>query len=253
MQAAAAPVTLADTARNGASIGMLYGAGAFFSLMLHVPALMLAGDAGRIDLFAVWFVAIEGGRLAWFLVFARMRRDPAAMLLLREISLSPRTFLPAAMLFFVYASAPPGLNLAVAGLWLALEYRAVRTAGRVDAATALRSLKRSGALTEVEDGRWVYRVDDGLAELLDKTARGGRFMRAELTYVALPFAVAAPALFLTSQRAGGEFDIRALIAGGFCLVIGWFTLPVLAGSRISRRALRALAADGRAAFGPGRL
>lgn len=68
------------------------------------------------------------------------------------------------------------------------------------------------------------------------------------TRTVLPFIIIAPALFLYSQRLGDNFDARAAIMGAFCIVIGWLSMPVLIGTRLSQRALNLLAHRGEAAF-----
>lgn len=243
----AAKIELAARAENGARLSTLYIASVFLALFLHIPAMMLFFGAGRAELFVLWLVLIEGIRLAVFVILVMKRRQPGAMLTLREYSISPRLFFPAAMLFFAYAGASPGIHVIIVAFWLVLELRCRAAANRLDPAVALGQLRRSGALTKEPTG-WSYRLDNGLADLLDRGSKGRTFMQSQLIWVGLPFAIIAPGLFLYSMRLGHNFDARAVIAGVFCLVIGWLSMPTLVGSRISRNALDHLAKQGEAAF-----
>lgn len=243
----AAKIELAARAENGARLSTLYIASVFLALFLHVPAMMLFFGYGRSALFILWILLIEGTRLAVFVILVLLRRQPDAVLALREYSISPRLFFPAAVLFFVYAGAPHGIYVMVVVFWLLMELRCRVASNRLDPAVALRQLRRTGALSEAPEG-WSYRLDNGLADLLDKDSKGRSFMQSQLIWVGLPFAIIAPGLFLYSMQLGDNFELRAVIAGVFCLVIGWLTMPALVGARISRNALDHLGTQGKAAF-----
>lgn len=77
------------------------------SIFLHIPAMMLAVDHYHSwALFGIWIALIETIRFWIFAIFVLWRRQQDALILLTELSFSPRLFLPSAMLLFVYAAAP---------------------------------------------------------------------------------------------------------------------------------------------------
>lgn len=243
-------VVIADHFGNGSSLWVFYGACMLLSLFLHIPAMMLAVDHYHsFAVFWLWFIVIEGARLGVFVAYALWKQRPAALFLLTEFSISPRVFLPAAMLLFAYARAPLGIFVAVVAFWIVLEVRALRAARAINPYQALRQMRRKGALVEVTPQNWVYySPKNKVLDLVNASSKGGTFMKTELKYVGLPFALIAPALFLISQRSGADFDLRTLIAGAFAVVIGWLTLPVLVQCHISREALNRLSTEGKIVF-----
>ncbi len=232
-------IVLAPRAENGVSLWVMWLSAAFLALFIHVPMLLLITKYSDFNIFLIWFAGIEGARLALFYLLSIRQRSPYFMLTLRDITLSPRLLLPAAMVSFAFSEPPVLVYVVIIALWVGLELWAKRAADKITTNAAFGVLKRNKALVQEDLGTWLYRLDSGYSNLLDKTSTSGTFMGRSLK-VGMPLVLIGPVLFLVSQRAGQNFEFRTFLVGCICLFIGYFLMPTLIHSRISRRTLRAL-------------
>lgn len=236
-------IILSPVARNGFRLWGLYLSTLIFALFVHVPVVMLLVDRlERADLVWLWILGFEGARLLFFVLAAYVLRAPAWMISFRETSLSPRMFLGAALLFFIYGGAPFFVLGAVIVVWAVQEVRAVRLAAAIAPERVIDFWKKSGSLSQ-KDEDWRYKLDDGLAGLLDCASGQDQVMGLEMKYIALPVAIIAPAAFLVSQQAGDAFELRSFLGGASSLFMGYFMMPMMASARASRSALRVFVKD----------
>ena len=239
MSFAESRVFLSCRSENGKSIWVLYGASAFLSLFLHIPMMLLLTERINFLAFLLWFCAVECARIVSFCMFVIWLRMPSFLFVLGTFALSPRLLLPSAMLCFAYSNAPLLVHLLIVILWIGLEIWAVRAGNRVPVKQVFTSWKRDGVLTQKDNGTWLFRPGGNLSKLIDKYSPSGTFMKRSNKY-GLPLVLIAPSLFFISEGAGNNFELRTFILGCGCLWMGYFCLPVLAISHVSRRTLRAL-------------
>ena len=238
---ALSPCVLTPFVGKVSSIWTFYNFCVFFALFIHIPTFMLASKDESFWLFFAWFSAVEGARFISFVVFAYWWRVPTSMSVLIDFSISTRMFLPATMLCFAYSDAPLLVHLMIIALWVGLEVWAMRAGNRVPVKQAFTLLKRQSMLIHQDDGTWLYKTGGvmNLSELLDRHSPLGVFMGKSNKY-GMPLVFIFPSFFLLSEGAGDNFDFRLFLAGCICLWLGYFTMPVLASSRVTRRTLRAL-------------